>query len=191
VTKGQSQVRPEAAEVVSETAPDTAALPPVFEDLLDATAPALRRIDGVVIGTLTGFDPSGGPAVEFQGMASDHPLPARSVAPLGSDTVGRPVALLFEGGDPRRPLVLGLLHQPAAAPAREPEPEPEPERHRLREAEIDGRKVIFSATDEIVLRCGEASITLTAAGKVLIQGAYLSSRSTGVNRIKGGSVQIN
>ena len=32
---------------------------------------------------------------------------------------------------------------------------------------------------------------LTRAGKVLIQGAYLLSRSTGVNRIKGGSVQIN
>jgi hypothetical protein len=26
---------------------------------------------------------------------------------------------------------------------------------------------------------------------VIIQGAYLSSRSSGVNRIKGGSVQIN
>ena len=29
------------------------------------------------------------------------------------------------------------------------------------------------------------------AGKVLIRGAYLLSRSSGVNRIKGGSVQIN
>ncbi|MEW5071937.1 hypothetical protein AB1P14_09365, partial [Pseudomonas aeruginosa] len=38
---------------------------------------------------------------------------------------------------------------------------------------------------------GKASITLTRAGKVIIRGAYLSSRSTGVNRIKGGSVQIN
>ena len=41
------------------------------------------------------------------------------------------------------------------------------------------------------LRCGKASITLTRAGKVLIRGAYLLSRSSGVNRIKGGSVQIN
>ena len=42
-----------------------------------------------------------------------------------------------------------------------------------------------------MLRCGKASITLTREGKVLIKGAYLSSRSSGVNRIKGGSVQIN
>ena len=30
-----------------------------------------------------------------------------------------------------------------------------------------------------------------AEGKVLIRGTYLLSRSSGVNRIKGGSVQIN
>jgi hypothetical protein len=34
-------------------------------------------------------------------------------------------------------------------------------------------------------------LTLTHAGKVLIRGAYVLSRSSGVNRIKGGSVQIN
>ena len=35
------------------------------------------------------------------------------------------------------------------------------------------------------------NIMLTRAGKVLIRGAYLLSRSSGANRIKGGSVQIN
>ncbi|MGV8750478.1 DUF6484 domain-containing protein, partial [Pseudomonas aeruginosa] len=58
-------------------------------------------------------------------------------------------------------------------------------------ARLDGERLEFSAEREIVLRCGKASITLTRAGKVIIHGAYLSSRSTGVNRIKGGSVQIN
>jgi hypothetical protein len=56
---------------------------------------------------------------------------------------------------------------------------------------IDGKRVTFDAREEIVLRCGKASITLTKAGKVLIRGAYLLNRSSGVNRIKGGSVQIN
>ncbi len=56
---------------------------------------------------------------------------------------------------------------------------------------IDGRRKVITAEDEIVLRCGKASITLTKAGKILIRGAYVSSRSSGVNRIKGGSVQIN
>ena len=49
----------------------------------------------------------------------------------------------------------------------------------------------FTANKQIVLKCGKASITLTRAGKVLIRGAYLSSRSSGVNRIKGGSIQLN
>ena len=58
-------------------------------------------------------------------------------------------------------------------------------------SEVDGEKTVVTAQKEIVLRCGKASITLTRAGKVLIRGAYLLSRSSGVNRIKGGSVQIN
>ena len=56
---------------------------------------------------------------------------------------------------------------------------------------IDGKRVTFDAREEIVLRCGKASITLTRAGKVLIRGTYLLNRSSGVNRIKGGSVQLN
>jgi len=43
----------------------------------------------------------------------------------------------------------------------------------------------------LVLRCGKVAITLTQAGKVLIEGTYLSSRSTEVNSIKGDSVQLN
>ncbi len=84
---------------------------------------------------------------------------------------------MFERGDPHRPIIMGLLQPPSARPAVQ--------------AETDGEKLVFSADKEIVLRCGEASITLTRAGKVLIRGAYLLSRSSGVNRIKGGSVQIN
>jgi hypothetical protein len=57
--------------------------------------------------------------------------------------------------------------------------------------DIDGEAVTLTAEKEIVLRCGKASLTLTRAGKILLRGAYLLSRSSGVNRIKGGSVQIN
>ena len=59
------------------------------------------------------------------------------------------------------------------------------------EVDADGERMIVSAKEQLVLRCGKASITLTKAGKVLIQGSYVSSRSTGVNRVKGGSVQLN
>ena len=49
----------------------------------------------------------------------------------------------------------------------------------------------IDAAREIVLRCGESSITLTRAGKIILKGKYVSSHSAGVNRIKGGSIQIN
>ena len=67
--------------------------------------------------------------------------------------------------------------------------EPVPGGARL--AELDGERLVLSAKQEIVLQCGRASITLTRAGKVLIRGSYLSSRSSGVHRIKGASVDIN
>ncbi|MDX2148819.1 MAG: hypothetical protein SFZ23_14995 [Planctomycetota bacterium] len=59
------------------------------------------------------------------------------------------------------------------------------------EVHADDERVSLTARNEISIRCGRASITLTRAGKVLIKGAYVLSRSTGANRIKGGSVQIN
>jgi hypothetical protein len=43
----------------------------------------------------------------------------------------------------------------------------------------------------VVLRCGDASITLTQAGKVIIRGNYIVSRSSGYNKIKGAAVDIN
>ncbi len=50
---------------------------------------------------------------------------------------------------------------------------------------------LITAKKQLTLRCGDASITLTAAGKIIIRGKYIVSRSSGVQRIKGGSVQIN
>jgi hypothetical protein len=60
-----------------------------------------------------------------------------------------------------------------------------------REVVIDGQRLVLEGKEQITLRCGKATITLTRAGKILIRGAYLSSRSSGVNRVLGGSVQIN
>lgn len=51
--------------------------------------------------------------------------------------------------------------------------------------------LVISAAEQITLQCGESSITLTAAGKIILRGKYIVSRSSGVQRIKGGSVQIN
>lgn len=49
----------------------------------------------------------------------------------------------------------------------------------------------FEAERQITLRCGKASIQLQSDGSVLIRGAYVLSRASGTNRIRGGNVQIN
>jgi hypothetical protein len=139
---------------------------------------ALPRIEGVVIGTLLELDVIGNPRVDYPGNAAGA-LTARTAAALDSAKVGRPVALLFEHGDPTKPLIVGVLHRPGR---------PEP---KALQVEMDGETLVFTGRKEIVLRCGKASLTLTRAGKVLLRGAYVSSRSSGVNRIRGGSVQIN
>jgi len=59
------------------------------------------------------------------------------------------------------------------------------------DVKIDGKSVSFEARDEIVLRCGNASISLRKNGKVAIRGAFVESHATGTNRIKGASVKVN
>jgi len=61
------------------------------------------------------------------------------------------------------------------------------------EVAIDDRRdeLIITANKQLTLRCGESSITLTAAGKIIIRGKYIVSRASGLQRIKGGAVQIN
>jgi hypothetical protein len=137
------------------------------------------KIVGVLIGHLVDLGESAEPLVDFPGNPSTKPLAAHSILALGKGTVGREVVLMFEEGDPQRPVVMGLVEDSGA------------KRRQPVELLLDKKRFVFTADHEIVLRCGKASITLTRAGKVLIRGAYILNRSSGVNRIKGGSVQIN
>jgi hypothetical protein len=59
------------------------------------------------------------------------------------------------------------------------------------EADVDGRRVRIVAQDEIVLECGQASVTLRRNGRITIRGTYIETDSEGTNRIKGGQVRIN
>ncbi len=143
--------------------------------------PAATRLDGVVIGVLLDVPQAASPVVAFPGCPSETGIAATTTTALSREDIGAQVALMFVGGEPSQPLVIGRIQRLPQATVTTP----------AAVAHIDGERLEFSAEREIVLRCGKASITLTREGKVLIKGAYLSSRSSGVNRIKGGSVQIN
>jgi hypothetical protein len=137
-----------------------------------------------IIGELIGLTDSGRtPLVIFPGQPGSAAIPARAVLDLHGAHVGKPVVLTFEAGDPAKPIVLGVVRD-----GRESALDSSPGAVEL---DVDGTRLMVTAKDQLVLRCGKASITLTRAGKVVIQGEYVSTRSSGVIRIKGGSIQLN
>jgi hypothetical protein len=133
--------------------------------------------------------------VEFAGHRGA--VAARTTVPLDAATIGRAVAtkrgvlLLFENGDPALPVVIGLVEETTGGAllgdllAKAPAPAPPVE------ARLDGKRVVLEGKEEVVLRCGEASITLRRDGKVMVRGVYIETQAKGVNRIKGGAVKIN
>jgi hypothetical protein len=140
--------------------------------------------NSIVIGNLIGLkDDARTPLVLFPGQRGSAAVPARSVIDLYGRHIGSQVALMFDGADAAKPIVVGVL--------REGDGRPLEQAAARAEVEADGDRLIVTAKHQLTLRCGSASITLTKEGKVIIQGTFVSTRSSGVNRIVGGSVQIN
>ncbi len=139
-------------------------------------------IAGVVRGVFAGVESSGLALVDFEANPDDGPIAAASLVALTRADVGKPVILAFEGGDVAAPVIMGLI-KPLSVVAARGEPDAQ--------TVLDGERLVLSAEREVVLRCGDASLTLTSDGKVLIRGHYVLSRASDVNRIKGGTVQIN
>lgn len=144
---------------------------------------------GAAVARFCGFDGAGRPLVQVPGRADGETEPALTTIKLLAGDAGRDALVLRLHGEDGAPVIAGLLEP---HPSREDlDPATELSDEGGIDAQVDGRTVVLTGRNEVVLRCGKASITLTRAGKVLIQGTYVSSGATGVHRIKGGSVQIN
>ena len=152
----------------------------VTDETLESARP-MRRIDGIVVGWVVSVNEVGDIRVDYPGNGVGSPILAQSTVSIQKEIIGREAALLFEQGDPARPILIGLIWKPKEKSVTTTDSK----------VSIDGERIVLTAQKEIVLQCGEASITLTRAGKVLIRGTYLLSRSSGVNRIKGGVVLVN
>jgi hypothetical protein len=120
--------------------------------------------------------------VSCPGLGSGDALVCRTIVALTSDSVGKQVVLMFEQGDMRRPILIGCLKDTGSVATSSP---------GSIEIKADGETVTVSAKQQLVLQCGKASLTLTKSGKLIMRGEYISQRSTGVVRIKGGCVEIN
>lgn len=160
----------------------TEATPIEASSVVSSTATRTRQpaTTGVVIGFIAHMNDQGLPCVAIPGSAEEA-LPARSLCAIGGEHRGQQCALLFENGDPRAPLILGLLQHPVLS----------------LQGDID--QALHSADGElhlharhaIELHCGEASFRMSADGRIELRGSTLVSHATGLNRIRGASVKLN
>lgn len=139
---------------------------------------------GVFIARLHGFDVNDKPIIAHLEQLPGELIAARTTVPLTQQMIGADVVLVFEQGKAWRPIIIGVLQ--SGVP-------PVDARKKSQAVSIlaDDERFLVDAEREIVLRCGDASITLTRCGKVIIKGKYVLSRSEGYNKIKGAVIDLN
>lgn len=152
---------------------------------LDTTQPQIGRLcpsnnEGVIMVECAGHPPA--QARLLSGM-DRKALSSR-------ENTGREVLLIFENGEPSRPIIVGILEDPIQDLVSLEVVSPEGkngEKHVL----VDGDKILLKAEREITLQCGKGSITVKKDGKIIIKGTNILSRASQTNKIKGGSVELN
>jgi Domain of unknown function (DUF6484) len=152
-------------------------------------APEHRRF---CVGHIFQITPEGKALVDYPGNLMG-PIKARSVVGgprTGDDNrhEGIPVLLLFEKGDPSLPIIVGIIHD-TLYPT--PHEGATVSLERPDDIVVDGKKRVFDAEEEILLRCGKSSVSLRKDGKIVVKGTQIVSRASGTQKIKGASVKIN
>jgi hypothetical protein len=127
------------------------------------------------VGILVSVSAEGVPLVEF-GDNELGPIPAQTTIP--SARPGQSVLLLFEQRDPRRPIIVGVVRDRF-------------EQDSSSRLKMEAKQIVLEGAEELILRCGESSLTLRNDGKTVLKGRELLSRASRTNRIKGATVQIN
>jgi Domain of unknown function (DUF6484) len=130
---------------------------------------------------LHGFDLGDRPLITSIPRLEHEIFAAESTVPLLLSQVGARVLVVFDQCELRRPIIVGVIRSFSTHAADS----------NAVSVQLDNERLVLSAEREIVLNCGESSITLTRAGKVVIRGESLLSHASGPNKIRGASVQIN
>lgn len=175
-----------------------AAAPRATAQARELPAVSEEAFRGSRLGRIVGADAGSGVRVDYDGNIHG-PLAAQTTLALSPEVVERaiaarqPAVLLFDGADSRRPLLVGLIQPAKDAKLLEEllEPLPAPTPADPLVAKVDGKRVVIEGEQEVVLRCGEATITLQSDGKVVVRGTQIVSTAKGTHRIRGGAVRIN
>ncbi|RKH68639.1 hypothetical protein D7V93_00970 [Corallococcus llansteffanensis] len=171
----------------------------------DVRTESQQPLLGARVGRLVGVSLEGLPLVQFEG--GPGPVPARSFVALDMAQLRvaageqRQAVLLFEEGDPARPLLVAMAqdsHSPSlldqllegsARPGSSETPAPATETGAKNS--VPEERVVLGAQRELVLQVGEASITLRRDGTILLRGVRVESRASGLQLIRGGKIELN
>lgn len=172
----------------------------------------------VFIATLAGISDDGQALIQCEELYKSGPIQAISTVEIEPRRIGLQVALMFVEGDIQRPIVVGYIrnqliemldtyqslqekadsHSSSVEDVVIFESSIEKTTQDITNTTPDKGKVVLDkdtllleANDEICFKCGESSITLASDGKITIRGKYILNRASGLNRILGGSVNIN
>ena len=158
----------------------------VKASLMDIDEFRISETGNFIVGRIVRITEDGRAVVDYPGNPMG-PIEARSVAQAppegnGIGDVEVPVLLVFENGDKTLPIIVGIirntLHQSDLS-----------KRITLsinkpKDVLLDGKKMVFEAKEEIELRCGKSTVTLRKDGKIIIKGAEIISRASGINQLK-------
>lgn len=144
----------------------------------------VARGSGVVVGELLALVEQGQvPVVSWSDEPHRQGVRARSTVDLKRPHIGQAVVLVFDQGDPARPIVTGVLRPGAVWPL--------PDQPATVEVDADGERMVLRARHELVLQCGRARLVLREDGHIELKGERITSAAQGAHRILGGSVQLN
>ncbi|HLT36222.1 MAG TPA: DUF6484 domain-containing protein [Enhygromyxa sp.] len=165
-----------------------------------ATRPDPLHVDASVasprqpcLGRIVEVDAAGRPRVSFVDRSGPPPI-ARTIGEVtraqleAACAEGRPILLGFLDGRADAPVIMSLASM-ADLPAA-----PAPVEAEVRaEVVVDGEASVHvvEAREELLLRCGDATISLRADGTIKILGRDVTSWARRRQRIRGGSVAIN
>jgi len=141
----------------------------------DTLATALALNSGVIVsGEVVSRTRDGQICVDY----SQNVLGPLSAKTLVEDLhLGAKVLLAFDGGDPTRPIILGILYDRAQTDGRT--------------IHLKASRIILEAQDELLLTCGESAFEAHRNGRVDLKGRDVVSKATRTNKVRGCTVLIN